>query len=152
MQAADEDHAEWPSVIADLCGNNVDAGSGLSMGADSVRTCWVQLRAAFRTAGFDCMQDLCDHISRSEAPILAWASRDSRHSNMTPPTIRSRLVGLARGAYVDNFIQEWLLHSAEEAAGVPITATLGANLHCAAMTAVRMGYDTSRAPTTCGGS
>ena len=144
--AADEDHAEWPSVIADLCGNNVDAGSGLSMGADSVRTCWVQLRAAFRTAGVDCMQDLCDHISRSEAPILAWASRDSRHSNMTPSTIRSRLVGLARGAYVDNFIQEWLLHSAEEAAGVPITATLGANLHCAAMTAVRMGMTSPARP------
>ena len=137
--AADEDHAEWPSVIADFCGNNVDAGSGLSMGADSVRTCWVQLRAAFRTAGVDCMQDLCDHISRSEAAILAWASRDSRHSSLTPSAIRSRLVGLARGAYLDNFIQEWLLHSAEEAAGVPITATLGANLHCAAMAAARMG-------------
>ena len=93
--AADEDHAEWPSVTADLC-------SGLSMGADSVRTCWVQLRAAFRTAGVDCMQDLCDHISRSEAAILAWASRGSRHSSLTPSAIQSRLVGLARGAYLDN--------------------------------------------------
>ena len=122
--AADEDHDEWPSVIADLCGNNADAGSGLSMGADSVRTCWVQLRAAFRTAGVDCMQDLCGYISRSDAAILAWASRDSRYSSLTPSAIRSRLVGLARGAYLDNFTQEWLLHSAEEAVGVPITATL----------------------------
>ena len=137
--AADEDHDEWPSVIADLCGNNADAGSGLSMGADSVRTCWVQLRAAFRMAGVDCMQDLCGYISRSDAAILAWASRDSRYSSLTPSAIRSRLVGLARGAYLDNFTQEWLLHSAEEAVGVPITATLGANLHCAAVAAAQMG-------------
>ena len=88
-------HAEWPSVIENLCGHNVDAGSGKSMGADSVRICWVQLRAAFKTAGVDCMQDFCDHISRSEAPILAWVSRHSRHSNLTPSAIRSRLVGLA---------------------------------------------------------
>ena len=43
--AAVEDQVEWPSVIADLCGNNVNAGSGLSMGAVSVQTCWVQWRA-----------------------------------------------------------------------------------------------------------
>ena len=150
--AADEDHDEWPSVIADLCGNNVDAGSGLSMGADSVRTCWVQLRAAFRTAGVDCMQDLCGYISRSDAAILAWASRDSRYSSLTPSAIRSRPAGLARGAYLDNFTQEWLLHSAEVAMGVPITATLGANLHCAAVTAAQMGAANPAHPAASGGS
>ena len=136
--AADEDHDEWPSVIANLCGNNADAGAGLNMGADSVRSCWVQLRAAFRKAGVDCMQDLCGFISRSDAVIQAWVSRDSRYSHLTSSAVRSRLTGLVRGAYLDNFIQEWLLHSAEEAVGVPITATLGANLHCAAVTAAQM--------------
>ena len=56
--AAVEDQVEWPSVIADLCGNNVNAGSGLSMGAVSVQTCWVQWRAVFRTAEVGYMQDL----------------------------------------------------------------------------------------------
>ena len=123
--AADEDNAEWPSVIANLCGNNVDDGLGLSKGADSVRTCWVQLRGAFRTAGVDCVQDLRDHISRSDAaiPSLGFAGQ-------TPQQLDSLCHTFAFGGIVhlDNF---------------PALCGGGSRTD---------GNGKSRTPTTCGGS
>ena len=135
MAASSADHDDWPRVIADL-GDGAGSGDGCDLGPDGIRNCWGQLRAAFRAWGIGSMDDLRTFLSASQPLVVQWARQDSRHAGTTIMDAHFQVV---RGAYLQNFIQEWILLQMDSAVGLGFSTVLGAALHSALMRRVSTG-------------
>ena len=134
--ASDGNSAEWPRVLENLCSSMpTNHESGLVLGPASIREAWNHLRAAFRASNFDCMEDLRNCIRDNRGEICAWAFQDSRFIGLQPADDH---FNVGRGAHFEGYIQEWLVHSAEQHVGSNIGTLLSVNLQSAVRHAAQL--------------
>ncbi len=106
--------------------------SGLMLGLDSVRQAWLHLRNALRSSGVNSMEDLSSAVRTSRPAITAWANGDSRFQGVSTADDH---FNVNRGAYLQDFIQEWVLVQAEQQSGFQIATIPSANFQEAVLAA-----------------
>lgn len=140
-----DDSTQWPQSLEQCCSQVQERHeSGLRLGPASIREARLRLRNSFRASGINSMEDLRIAIRNSKDQIAAWARADSRFSALSPVDDH---FNVGRGAYLQDYIQEWILIQSERAVpGSRLAIVLSANFQEAVRLAAQRPAESSPEP------
>ena len=128
--AADTKTDYWPQTIAHFCeGIRSDNPGDLPI-TTTVTAAWDCLRQALRLWGVQTTHHLVEHVQQQQAAITLWAIKDTRFARIG---IYPHHFQLTRGQHLEDYIQEWILHRAEQTMQQPISTVFAISLQLAVM-------------------